>query len=185
LHACALDASVRSSDNSPELGDLAGPSCLDPRLDRRDLAAFGAALPLEGAGLLFRHWLERWQDGAPPPRGAVLPEDLGRLLPHTFLIEVEADSGRLRYRLIGGEIVAAFGYDSTGRYLDTVSAGFSAEVRHRWERRDRLCVAQARPVYGSWNLAHVGRAWRVLASLRLPLTEGGRVTHLLGYGTVT
>lgn len=184
MHARALDPSFDFSPKSAELGDVAGPSCLDPALDRRDLAAFGRALPPEGAGQLFLHWLERWRDGTPPPRGAILPENLGRLLPNTFLIEIEPGSGRLRYRLIGGELATVFGYDSSGHYLDAVGAGFPPEVRHRWERRNRLGAEQARPVYGSWNLAHVGRAWRVLTSLRLPLVENGRVTHLLGYGTI-
>lgn len=165
-------------------GDLAGPSCLDPTVCLADFEAFGEALPREDSRSLFRHWLAGWRDGCPPARAAILPEELGRLLPRVFLIEVYPASGRLRYRLIGGELSAAVGEDSSGRYLDEVRARFSAELQARWKRRDRLSVAAARPVYGSWTLRHLGRSWRTMTSLRLPLLEGGRVTHLLGYGTV-
>lgn len=169
--------------------DLAGPSCLGPaclgpacRL--AELEAFGAALPTDGNHGLFRHWLQRWQGGRPPARADILPEELGSLLGRVFLIECEAGSGRLRYRLVGATLAAEIGYDSTGRYLDEVSAGFPEEVRRRWQRRDELGIGEARPVFGRWTLAHLGRSWRDLSTLRLPLIEDGRVTHLVGYGVV-
>ncbi|WP_159460380.1 PAS domain-containing protein [Tistlia consotensis] len=167
-----------------ELGDFAGPSCLDPAVSLDELAAFGTALPRRDGRLFFDYWLAHWRDGRPPRRADVLPEELGRLLAQVFLIEVEPETGRLRYRLIGTGIAAGIGYDSTGRYLDEVSAGFPEALRARWQRRDALCVGQGRPVCSGWSLDHIGRAWRAVVSLRLPLIEDGRVTHLLGFGAV-
>lgn len=167
-----------------EEGTIAGPSCLDPAVGAAELACFGAALPAERGRALYDFWLARWRSGRPPSRAELLPEELGALLPNTFLIEVESGSGRLRYRLVGSTVAAGLGYDSSGRYLDEVSAGFPAELQARWRWRDRLAVAQARPVYSAWRLDHLERGWRTVTSLRLPLVADGRVSHLLGYGTV-
>lgn len=169
---------------SVEEGSIAGPSCLDPAVSHAELAAFGKAVPAERGHTLYGFWLERWRPGRPPSRADLLPEELGPLLPQTFLIEVEPGSGRLRYRLVGSGIAAGLGYDSSGRYLDEVSAGFPEEVLERWRWRDRLTAEQARPVYSAWRLDYLQRGWRTVTSLRLPLLEDGRVTHLLGYGTV-
>lgn len=168
---------------SIELGDLAGPSCLDPERATEDLRAFGESLPAHDGRRLFQHWLARWSNGRPPDRADILPEELGRLLSCTFLIEIEPDA-RLRYRLIGSELASGLGHDWSGRHLDEVRAGFPEPLVRRAIRRDTLSVGQARPLLSGCTLEHVGRAWRSLVSLRLPLLQEGRVSHLLGWATV-
>ncbi len=166
-----------------ELGDFAGPSCLHPDTDPAALAAFGAALPRDNERTLFDYWLGKWRN-APPRRADILPEELGRLLPSLFLVEVCAPDERLRYRLIGAELAEVLGGAAAGRWLDEIRRGAPEPLRQRWQHRDRLSVAEARPLVVGWHLEHLGRAWRALATCRLPLLENGRVTHLLGCCTL-
>jgi hypothetical protein len=53
-----------------------------------------------------------------PERISLDPVDLKQLLPNLMISDIEDDPFRVRYRLVGTNVVSATGLDFTGRYLD-------------------------------------------------------------------
>ena len=80
---------------------------------------------------LYSYWLKRRGDRLMPRRADIEPGDIKPLLPNLFLSEFETEPFRVRYRLIGTEIVNHARYDFTGRYLDELD--FSAYDTVDWE----------------------------------------------------
>jgi hypothetical protein len=66
---------------------------------------------------LHRWWLSHRGDDI-PERISLDPVDLKRLLPNLMISDIEDDPFRVRYRLVGTNMVSATGLDFTGRYLD-------------------------------------------------------------------
>jgi hypothetical protein len=67
---------------------------------------------------LHAWWTGHRAGGEIPDRSALLPEQLGGLLPNIMIVEIEPEPFRVRYRLVGTKIVATAGFDFTGGYLD-------------------------------------------------------------------
>lgn len=68
---------------------------------------------------LFAYWRARAGAKSIPARGDIDPVvDLGHLVQHLFLVDVERDPLRFRYRLVGTKVVEHVGTDMTGKYLD-------------------------------------------------------------------
>lgn len=86
-------------------------------MDRREATVTGLGSAL--LGKLEGYWQAKRDGAALPARRDIDPIEIGpALLPHLALLDVEAGSGRLRYRLVGTRLVAHYGRDATGRYLD-------------------------------------------------------------------
>ena len=66
---------------------------------------------------LLQWWLVQRGDSI-PDRSQLDPFDMKSLLPNLFLLDVEHDPFRVRYRLVGTRVREATGFDITGRYLD-------------------------------------------------------------------
>ena len=89
---------------------------------------------------IFDYWYARRGTRAMPARKDIDPLDLRRHLPRLMLMEVLDDPFRLRYRLVGTDVVAATGEDRTGRTSDTVAFfGNNPEVMNNYQSvvRDR------------------------------------------------
>ena len=72
---------------------------------------------------LYAAWCRaREEHDGVPPRAAFDPVDFPRALSTLILAEVTAD-GALRYRLVGTDMVEAWGADFTGRFLHEVMQG--------------------------------------------------------------
>lgn len=67
---------------------------------------------------LTEYWTEKKAGRIAPARRDIEPADLRDLLPNVFLVDVERHPTRFRFRLVGTEIVEAYGIDATGRFLD-------------------------------------------------------------------
>lgn len=65
-----------------------------------------------------RYWRSKCADGALPPRAAIEPTEIPRLLPFLVMSEIEPRPLRIRYRLVGTRAVDSNGSDFTNRYLD-------------------------------------------------------------------
>ena len=78
---------------------------------------------------IYDYWVELAEDGLPPQRKGMDPITIaGRnrdILPHIWLLDVENDPRRFRYRLVGGVIQEAGGVAKAGDYVDDFD---SAEV---------------------------------------------------------
>jgi len=71
--------------------------------------------------VLYEHWLGLCRDaGGLPQLQSFDPLTLPRLLPHIWIIEVDAESHRLRMRLAGESINAIYGRNVGGRYFRDV-----------------------------------------------------------------
>jgi hypothetical protein len=63
-----------------------------------------------------------------PGRQHVEPLHLRELLPWLWLVDVQREPPRFRYRLIGTELTRAMGRDLTGRWLDEEHSDFNTAV---------------------------------------------------------
>ncbi len=78
-----------------------------------------------------------------PQRGDIDPSEIIPLLPYLQITELIDGGTRLRYRLVGTGIVAAYGAELTGKYFEEVFAG----DRLRFiEENYRLMCAEKRPI---------------------------------------
>ncbi|WP_416899640.1 MAG: PAS domain-containing protein [Minwuia sp.] len=75
---------------------------------------------------LLDYWNGLRGDREMPSRKEIDPVDLRRLLPHIMITEIEPDTGRFLFRLVGTRVTVMYGNDNTGKYLDEVYFG-----RHR------------------------------------------------------
>src|SRR5687767_9939219 len=69
-------------------------------------------------GAMHRYWQSKCRDGSPPLRAAIDPTEIPRLLPYLVIAEIEASPMRVRYRLVGTQVVEDNGSDFTNRYLE-------------------------------------------------------------------
>ncbi|HEX6121071.1 MAG TPA: PAS domain-containing protein [Dongiaceae bacterium] len=74
---------------------------------------------------LHHYWQSKCGAGTLPPRAAIDPTEIPRLLPYLVITEIEAEPMRIRYRLVGTQAVETTGWDFTNRYLD--ECGFVVE----------------------------------------------------------
>ena len=95
---------------------------------------------------LYAYWLKRRGDRPMPRRADIDPADIKSLLPNLFLTEFTLDPFRVRYRLIGTEIVNHAHFDFTGRYLDELD--FSAYDEVDWMGLYRIVWQQGAPIFG-------------------------------------
>ncbi len=115
-------------------------------------------------------------DRAMPCRRDFGPHDLRGHLGWVLLIDVEHAPARFRYRLIGTNINAAAGRDSTGSYLDEVYPG---DIYDDVERLHRLAVESCRPVRSFGYMAHVERGFVDFEAVEVPLAADERTVDML------
>src|ERR1051325_9903462 len=72
---------------------------------------------------LYRYWDGKRGARAMPARRDLDPSEIVRLLPHIYMVDVQSDPLRFRYRLIGTAIVNLLGRDYTGRMVDAATYG--------------------------------------------------------------
>lgn len=79
-----------------------------------------------------------------PDRADLDPAEIPALLPYILLSEIVRPF-RIRYRLLGTEVVKIAGMDFAGCYLDELIPPGEEEA---WMDHYRLCAQSGRPVYG-------------------------------------
>ncbi len=125
------------------------------------------------------YWDRHRLEGVLPPKTAIDPFALKPWLPYLSISEAYGDPFRMRYRLVGTEVVRVTQSDFTGRWLH--ESGWPADIidintalyRRVWERR--------LPLFGLSTVLWDGRVdfrfeWGVLPFS----TDGTTVTHFLG-----
>jgi hypothetical protein len=122
----------------------------------RSILIEAAAITSGRVGDLYRYWQSKCKDGGPPPRGAIDPVEIPRLLPFLVIAEIEDAPMRVRYRLVGTQVAEDNGADFTNRYLE--DCGFAVESLLR-ECYRRLVETRA-PVfaYYEWHKEELGSA---------------------------
>lgn len=69
---------------------------------------------------LFAYWQSRCRGGGLPRRADIDPADIPQLMPNILIVDIEYEPFRVRYRLVGTQIVETTGFEFTGRYLDEI-----------------------------------------------------------------
>ena len=69
---------------------------------------------------LFEYWQSKRRGGRLPRRADIDPTEIPQLMPNLLLVDIEHDPFRVRYRLVGTQIVEATGFEFTGKYLDEI-----------------------------------------------------------------
>jgi len=68
---------------------------------------------------LYAYW-RKLAPGGPPRRADIDPLHIKPLLPYILIAEMSDEPMRVRYRLVGTEVVRFTGMELTGRYLDDI-----------------------------------------------------------------
>lgn len=115
-----------------------------------------AAITSARVAELHRYWLSKCRGGVLPPRSAIDPVEIPRLLPFLVIAEIESSPMRIRYRLVGTQVVEDNGADFTNLYLE--DCGFAVEPLLR--ECYRQLVETRAPVfaYYEWHKEQLGSA---------------------------
>jgi len=96
-------------------------------------------------GPAYDYWRSKCRNGTLPRRRDIDPTEIPRLLPHLLISELVDGGTRLRYRLVGTAVVAAYGGELTGKHCDEVClqerrASAVAQYRLICERKQPLLL---------------------------------------------
>jgi len=129
---------------------------------------------------LYRYWITLKTGPAPPSRKAIDPVAIPSLLSCIVIAEI-ADGGRIRYRLVGTDMVDHWGEDFTGRFLDEIMTGdYRDFIQGLFDDaiRERACVWSASAF--RWDAGRLLPTERLL----LPLSDDGRTVNAVLVGQV-
>ncbi len=131
-----------------------------------------------GLKTLFRYWLSLSAGGSVPRRRDIDPVALRTMLPNLYLLDIGDTPDDLRYRLAGGQIVQAFGFEPGGLTR--------AEIRRRHVQPDRYAefdrtsaethrvAAEGFVAYSHDHMTSYTKDFLSYARLNLPISEDGR-----------
>ncbi|MEA5501909.1 PAS domain-containing protein [Halotia wernerae UHCC 0503] len=128
---------------------------------------------------IYEYWCALAPGRMLPGRQHVAPADIAaRLLPTLWLLDVQREPFRLRYRLVGTAIVDAMRGDPTGKWLDEAHPHVKsrAEFFERYQRVVRTGVpSRRRGIAQLWIHAD----YREIENLILPLASDGTNVDVL------
>jgi len=147
---------------------------LDRRLPGHDLDAVKS--PLIRA--LHDYWAGKRQGQLLPRKSEIDPTDLKPMLPYMLLADFTTEPFRVRYRLVGTEVVSIYGMDFTGRWLDELD--FGDQIEGGWPLWYRTVFQIGRPVFGAARLRAVSGVEMDYEFALFPLSDNaGGPTHCL------
>jgi hypothetical protein len=122
-------------------------------------------------GPLLDYWDQKRRGRAMPERRDIDPLEMGaRLLPHLLLCDLTERGARVRFRLVGTNVVRHWGFDPTGQHLEDQPHGSYFTLLAALHRAS---YCERAPVYSEstfrWDR---GRRLQV-RHLVLPLSNGG------------
>jgi hypothetical protein len=166
---CLSSAGGRPGAGAPRLGWHGG----NAPMIWHDVARCRSPLVRE----LHGFWAERRGPARVPNRADIDPAEITGLLPNLLIVDFEPEPFRVRYRLVGTRVVAASGYDFTGRYLDEMNLASGAEL---WASYYRKVRELREPLFGAVALPTAGGGGFSYEFGIFPLTtDGANVTQCL------
>jgi hypothetical protein len=122
-------------------------------------------------GPVLRYWLQKRGARLLPSRRDIDPLEMAPdLLPHLLLTDLLDRGTRVRFRLVGTNLVKRLGFDPTGRYLE-------GEMKGGWwdtlAALHRLAYAERAPLYGESELTWDSGRRLEARLLLLPLSQDG------------
>jgi hypothetical protein len=131
----------------------------------------------ERVARLYAHWRALHPaPGTLPGRRHFDPVQLRGLLGSIWMLDVQREPFRLRYRLFGTNLVETFGADFTGRWYDEARPALRASGDERYRRMadtGRATWRRGRPVLA------VDPHWHTTENVMLPMAEDGRTVDML------
>jgi hypothetical protein len=119
---------------------------------------------------LLRYWDEKRGGRPMPPRQAIDPLEMGpRLLPHLMLCDMFDRGTRLRYRLVGTQVVKQLGFDPTKQWLDAPARGGYFDLLAGLHR---VVYCERAPLYSASVFRWDAKRRMDIHQLLLPLTNG-------------
>jgi hypothetical protein len=132
---------------------------------------------------LHAYWQSKKGTQIAPSRSAILPEEIVAHLPHVALVDVIGDPLRFRFRLFGSALVAAYGQDLTGKFLDEIDFGAwsISEIAARATKVVRDCKMHV----GRMRFTKKGDNRRIeYERILLPLSNDGSTVSMILCGYV-
>jgi hypothetical protein len=126
--------------------------------------------------VLLGIWDARRQGRQMPARADFDPCDLKAHLGHLFLVDVERNPIRFRYRLVGTHITNVVNRDVTGRYFEDIYIGRLLETMievHSWVANERA------PLRIFSRTGHAPNMVYVYDGLLLPLSTDGETMNMV------
>lgn len=127
---------------------------------------------------IFRHWRKMAPAGRLPGRQHLFPTEIVKLLPGVWLLDVQRDPFRLRYRLVGTRVVNGIGRDVTGLWLDDAHPDMASTAGYL--DRYRQVVDTSIP---SWRRGRprlsIRLDFEVIENVVLPLAGDGENVDML------
>jgi hypothetical protein len=128
---------------------------------------------------LHVYWLGLWVGDRLPARRQIDPLAIPQLLDSLYLIDIEREPLRFRYRLMGTKLVFFRGRELKGLYMDEAHAQFeTSPIRQHYEELAKTAEPQWRkgPTLFNW-----GEGRHSIERLLLPLaTDGESPDCILG-----
>jgi CheY-like chemotaxis protein len=127
---------------------------------------------------LHQYWLGKRGERPWPDRSLIDPSEIVDILPNLAIVEsLEEDrQTRFRFRLVGTKIVAAYGFEPTGRYVEEITTG---EYRDLTLRLLREVVREGRGIYSA-SAFRMDAAGLSAERLFLPLAAGaGEIRQII------
>jgi hypothetical protein len=124
---------------------------------------------------LWRYWRSKLNGRAVLPRADFYPGDIPELLEVLTLTE-RTPEGRLRYRIAGGKVGEAYGFEATGKYLDEILSPDRLKVAHV---HIGTAIARARPVFSHTTYTSPAGVRYVNSRLNIPLSDKAGVINLV------
>jgi hypothetical protein len=127
---------------------------------------------------LYAYWEGKRAGRTLPLKAAIDPAEIKDILPYVIISEVHDQPLRVRYRLVGTEIVKLRGREFTGKWLDEVQ--WNPVFRERLLQEYRVLINERRPLLGADDLYSADGPRAAYEWGMFPLSEDGeRVTHCL------
>jgi hypothetical protein len=140
-------------------------------------------LPLSVAGEharltgIYRYWEAKRGERKMPARRDLRPEEMREFLGYLVLVDVEPSTPpRFRFRLVGSEIVGAYGRDLTGLYVEDATP---ISYRNLLMRHYSRAAEVARPILHRVRFMEWTGKTHELIRLILPLSDDNQTVNML------
>jgi hypothetical protein len=124
----------------------------------------------------YEYWLSKCRGDRLPRRRDIRPEEIARLLPHIFLVDVAGDPPSFKFRLVGTQITQWAAGEYTGVTVN------EAEYGPNWRRvyDSYLQAVRTRaPVYSEYSAPWMEREFLFYERIIAPLSEDGATVSML------
>lgn len=124
----------------------------------------------------YHYWDAKRLGREMPSRADIDPTEIPNLLPNIILVDVEHDPLRLRYRLVGTDIVRKSGFDPTGERIGDAYFGTSLET----VMANYRVVTETKQVCFRDTPFFEPRGWYVYGErLMMPLSDDGQNVNMV------